>query len=226
MLADSGSDASKGIARKDRMTTGVLIVVLCAALLHAGWNAIVKASRDKGLSAVLVAAGSAALAALALPFVPWPVAAAWPFLLASTIAQSVYFPLVAAAYNTGDMSHAYPLMRGTAPLVVALLSLPLLGEALPPAAWAGIACICGGILALVLTARGKGSRQGSLLALLNAGIIASYTMIDGIGVRKSGSPVAYALCLSVLTAVPLLAWAIARHRKSFFDYESQLLSPS
>ena len=116
------------------MPTEVMLAVLCAALLHAGWNALAKAGGGAGgdplvdTTAILVA--GAGVSAVALPFLALPAPASWPFVAASGLIHVAYFRLVAAAYRSGDMSLAYPLSRGTAPLLTALASGSLLGEAL------------------------------------------------------------------------------------------------
>ncbi|MEV4779167.1 EamA family transporter [Burkholderia sp. LMU1-1-1.1] len=207
------------------MPATLVAVVLFAALLHAGWNALVKSGTDKFLSTTLVSGGAALVA---LPLLPWltpPLPASWPWMAASACCQVAYNRLLAAAYRHGDMSLAYPLMRGVAPLIVALASLPLLGERLAPAQLAAVALICGGVLAMCLP-RGRhaaaamagadhaaarhAGRRAAGFALLNAVVIAGYTMIDGIGVRRSGAPAAYTTWLFVLTAAGLLASAPGR----------------
>ena len=134
------------------MTLSVFGVVLFAALLHASWNAIVKGAPDKLLTTVLVAAASAVIAVIALPFLPQPAPApaSWPYLGFSAALQLGGYLLVARAYHGADMSQAYPLMRGTAPLLVALAGWLWLGEHLPAPAWAGILLICAGVLSLAL----------------------------------------------------------------------------
>ncbi len=195
-----------------RMATDAFLAVLLGALLHASWNAVIKAGRDKFMDTVLVSSSAALLAALVVPFLPLPAPASWPYVAASVAIHVVYFALVAAAYRTGDMSHAYPLMRGTGPLFVALFSGMLLGEYLTPAAWIGVVLICGSILASALCRTGPGSesRAPTMLALLNAGIIACYTFTDGAGVRLSGHAPAYTMWVFIGTALPLLAFAAAR----------------
>ena len=128
--------------------------------------------------------------------------------------QVLYFALVAGAYRATDMSRAYPLMRGLAPALVAVAGVAFLGEHLPPAAWAGIALISLGVFGMALAWRGRGSRKGTLLALANAAVIATYTLIDGAGVRLSGAPVAYAMWLFLLNALPLVAWALVARRRA------------
>lgn len=195
------------------MSTGVMLLVLFAAVLHASWNAVVKSSPDKFLDIVLVTGGAAALCAVALPFLPLPDAASWPYIASSMVVHVVYFLLIGAAYRSGDMSHAYPLMRGAPPLLVALASGPLLGERLTAGEWSGILLICGGILGLLLvTPAGGNTARTTRLALLNALAVAAYTLIDGTGVRLSGYPVSYTMWMFLLTAPPILAWAVMSRR--------------
>ncbi|MET3133266.1 drug/metabolite transporter (DMT)-like permease [Oxalobacteraceae bacterium GrIS 1.11] len=202
------------------MPTHIVAIVLFAALLHAAWNAVVKAGKDTFLSTVLVASGAAFLSACLLPLVAPPAPPSWPFLLASALMQLAYYSLLAAAYRSGDMSHAYPLMRGSAPLLVALASGPLLGERLSTQQGLAVACICAGIFGLYFASRAKGklARRSTLYALLNAGVIASYTLIDGIGVRKSGAPAAYTMWIFLLTGSALLGWTCWRRRADLPAY--------
>ena len=191
------------------MSTGVFCLVLLAAALHAGWYAIVKGAGDKRLSTVVVASSSGALSAVALPFFPQPDAASWPFIAGSVLLHQAYFALVMAAYHTGDMSRAYPLMRGTAPMLVAAASLPLFGEALASAGWGGVALITGGVFALLLPMRAGAGHRATIYALLNAVVIAAYTLVDGMGARLSGAPTAYTLWVFLLAgAIFAAGWAV------------------
>ncbi len=189
------------------MPTDALLAVLVGAVLHASWNTAIKSGADKRLDTVLVAGGSALIAALVLPALPLPSAASLPYILASTLLQIVYYRLVAASYRAGSMSHAYPLMRGTAPLIVAAASGVLLGEHLSPAGWAGTLLVCGGVLALALGGQRSPERSRATgFALANAVVIAGYTLVDGVGVRLSDHAGAYALWVFLLTAPPMIAW--------------------
>ncbi|OEZ97944.1 EamA-like transporter family protein [Janthinobacterium sp. HH107] len=203
----------------------VVAVVLFAALLHASWNAIVKSGKDTFLTTVLVSAGAALISLAILPFVDAPAPASWPYLAASAVAQLAYYSLLAAAYKAGDMSHAYPLMRGSAPLIVALASWPLIGERLSSMQMGAIACICAGILGLYIAARrpataiaAKNTGRATAFALGNACVIASYTLIDGIGVRLSGAPAAYTMWIFVLNGTGLLLWTVLRRRAGLLAY--------
>ena len=196
------------------MTLSVFCILLFAALLHASWNAIVKAGNDKLYSAIGVTGSAALIALLLLPFAPAPSAASVPFMVVSTVLQVIYTVLVAKTYQISDMSQTYPLMRGTAPLLVAIISVLFLGDHLSTLAWGGIAVICTAILAMALNSRSS-SQRGVVLALMNAVVIAGYTLIDGTGVRLSETALGYTLWSFFLNGSSLLCWAmIARRREA------------
>ena len=153
------------------MTLSVFCILLFAALLHASWNAIVKAGNDKLYSAIGVSGSAAIMALICLPFAPQPSVASLPFLAVSTVLQIVYTVLVAKTYQVSDMSQTYPLMRGTAPLLVAIISVLFLGDSLSILAWVGIATICLAILGMAFNGRSS-SQRGIVLALINACFIA------------------------------------------------------
>lgn len=186
------------------MTLTVFCILLFAALLHASWNAIVKAGTDKLYSAIGVSGSAAFIALVILPFSPQPSAASWPFLVVSCALQVVYTVLVAKTYQVSDMSQTYPLMRGTAPLLVALISALALGDSLSGLAWSGIGVICLSILAMAMNGRMR-SRKGIGLALLNACFIAGYTLVDGTGVRLSDTALGYTLWTFLMNGFCLLA---------------------
>jgi len=198
------------------MTAPVLAALLFAALLHASWNAALKAQPDTRLAALAVSAGAAILAALTLPFLPAPAAASWPFIALSGAIHIAYYLLLAASYRHADIGHAYPLMRGTAPVLVALAGTVLAAESLPAGQWGAIGLICAGSVALTLGARGhaSGGVKANALILLTAIVIAAYTLVDGLGVRRSGSPAAYTAWVLLLAGASnvMLSWRDARAR--------------
>src|SRR5438132_1344801 len=160
------------------MSAGVLLAVLLGAFLHASWNVLVKAGHDTSVAVAGVYIGAGVLSAIALPFLPAPSAASWPYLAASTVVEVLYALLLAAAYRLGDLSHAYPLMRGTAPLLVAIGSGVLIGEPLSAAVYAGVALVSAGVLSMICDAHSRGhSPAATRLALLNACVIAAYTTL-------------------------------------------------
>lgn len=203
------------------MSISVFVVVLVAAVLNATWNAVVKGGSDKQLTTALVTIAGALIAAIILPFLPIPARASWPFLGASLFFQVAFFVLVARTYQVADMSLAYPLMRGMAPLVVTFVTVVALGESLSIAAGVGIALLCAGVLGMTGGIPRGGNARGVSLALLNAVVIAGYTMIDGAGVRRSGSPAAYTLWLCLLTGVPFAVWVLRARRAAFTAYAAR-----
>ncbi len=205
------------------MSITVFAIVLFGSTLHATWNAIVKGADDKLLTTILITVLAGLVAAATLPFISQPAAASWPFIATSVVLQIVYFALVVCAYRAADLSQTYPLMRGTAPLLVAMASAVLFGENLSMTAWAGICLISFGIVSLTLSARQGGRMNGVGLALLNAVVIAAYTLIDGLGVRRSGAPIAYTMWLSLLWALPLLLWGVVAKGAAFARYAGKHL---
>ncbi len=196
------------------MAPDVMAVVLCAALLHAGWNALVRSSQDTLRDTVLIVAGAALWALCLLPALAAPAAASLPWLAASIAIHVAYFLLVAHAYRHGELALAYPLMRGSAPLLTALAASALLGETLAPGGWLATLLIAAGILLLGLEARQRGLAAPGVLrtALCNGGVVALYTLVDGQGVRLSGSAFAYTGWMFVGTATLLTAllWRLRR----------------
>ena len=120
------------------MTPDVMIAVLFGALLHACWNALIRGSTNRTLDTVLVVSGAAVIAVCALPFAPLPAPASWPFLIASGLIHVIYFMLVAQSYRHGDLSFAYPIMRGSAPVVSAVAAALLLTESPSAGGWGGV----------------------------------------------------------------------------------------
>jgi phosphonate utilization associated putative membrane protein len=200
------------------MSPLVTALVLGAALLHASWNAIIKSSRDVMLDTALVAAGAGVLALPLSAFVPLPASASWPYLGASAVIHVAYFSTLVAAYRIGDLGHAYPLMRGTAPLLVALFGVALLDEHPGATMWLGIVLISAGILSLGLLQCGRAHRGATLWALANAAIIATYTLVDGAGVRLSGSPAGYVASLFWLQGLLFLAFVAFLRKRAALDY--------
>lgn len=188
------------------MSLTVFEIVLVAAVLHASWNAIVKAGKNTVLTMVLVTASAALWAVVLLPVLPSPSPESWPYIALSAALQIVYFALVARIYRIADMSQTYPIMRGAAPLIVALAGTLFLDEALSSSAWLGVCIICSGIL-IMLWSGGQKSREGLILALLNALVISGYTLVDGIGVRLSAAPASYTLWIFLITGASIGCWA-------------------
>src|SRR5690606_25453059 len=104
--------------------------------------AALKSRSDTFMAALAVMSGAALIGAIALPFLPAPAVASWPFIGASGLLHIAYYWLLAAAYRHADIGHAYPLMRGVAPVLVAVAAVGIMGERLHPAQWSAIGLIC------------------------------------------------------------------------------------
>jgi drug/metabolite transporter (DMT)-like permease len=202
------------------MAFPIIATMLCAASMSAGWNAVVKNAENKLYMTILMAGGSGLVGALVLPFLRQPAVASWPFIAASAACSVVYYAVVAKAYHAADLSQTYPLMRGTAPLLVALTSRWALGERLSLGAWLGVGLISLGIFFLAASTVRKNA-AGVALAMGNAVVITCYTLIDGLGVRRSGTPAAYCLWVYTMTAVPLVAWGLVTRRAEFSRYVAE-----
>lgn len=191
-------------------STFAILLILCAALLHALWNAMVKGAGDQPMTMGLVNFGHFLLGIVLVFAFAAPAAESWPFLIGSTIIHFFYYGFLLLAYRHGDLSQVYPLARGVAPVLVALGGWSLAGETLPFSAWVGIALVCGGIAILFLGRRQVSFHSTALVAAFMTGlIIAAYTVVDGLGVRASRSPFGYIGWLFVLesvSAVFLLIW--------------------
>ena len=197
------------------MTWPVVLAVLCGAFLHASWNALVKSSGDKQLDTALIHVLGCGLGLALVATVGLPRAEALPWLATSVVIHIGYYITLVGAYRHGDLGFAYPIMRGTAPLLVALLSGQLIGEHLTLPVWLGVAGISGGVLLIGLSQsrQAHGSRRHALgFALANAGIIAAYTFVDGLGARASGHTAQYVALLFLVDGLPYFAIVMWQRR--------------
>ena len=199
------------------MTGFVLAAVLLGALIHALWNALIKAQPDKFSAAALVAIGAGVASLPLIAVLPMPPAAAWPYIAASAVIHVGYFALVAFAYRSADLGVAYPLTRGSAPPATALLAFLLLGETLGWSGWLAVTAIAVGIVALSADAlmRGGLTKATAAGALLNAGVIVVYTLVDGVGARVAGSGFVYVAWMLAGTAILLALLIFAMRGRAF-----------
>ena len=202
------------------ISSTVMLAVLAAAILHAAWNALLKASPDKDLASIGQAIARGVIALLLVPFVAGPAPASWPWIVASVIVHIAYFWLLAGAYRWGDLSFSYPIMRGGAPAIVAIVGVVLFSEYLPWAETAAVVLICVAVLAFAGGPRGAAATQRRALAfaLGNAMVIACYTLIDARGVRLSGAPVGYALWFFLGNSVVQLSIGVGGRGRETFRY--------
>jgi drug/metabolite transporter (DMT)-like permease len=197
------------------LTLPVTLAVLGAAFLHACWNALLKSSSDKHLDAVAISVGAGIVGVAVAVWLPAPARASWPWLAASAAVHVAYFVLLGGAYHWGELSYAYPIMRGGGPVIVALCSAAVFGEVFGPVRSLGLGLVCAGIIAF---AYGRHDRRATFFALGNAVVIAAYTLIDARGVRVSGSPVAYAMWFFFAQALAVYAFAGVRRGRDVPRY--------
>jgi drug/metabolite transporter (DMT)-like permease len=197
------------------LTLGVTLAVLGAGFLHAAWNALLKSAPggDALLDTATVVAGSSLWGLFVVPFVPAPAPAAWPYMAASAVIHFGYYLTLAQAYRAGDLSFAYPLMRGTAPLMVAVLGIAFLRELPSIPTVAGILLISLGIVSIAFVRSATTStrthpRAAAYWAFANAGLIALYTLVDASGARASGNAAGYVSWLIFLEGLPFLFWVL------------------
>lgn len=180
------------------MTIDALFIVLTAAFLHALWNAVVKGAPDKAIVLGLISLGHAIPAMFVIPFTGLPVWAAFPFIVGSTLIHWGYYWFLNTAYKHGDLSVVYPISRGMTPVLVALGAILFAGEILPPVAWIGIIFISLGIGCLSLAGLGRHTNWIAVAAAFGTGLmIASYSLVDGIGIRLSENTLGYIATLFV-----------------------------
>jgi drug/metabolite transporter (DMT)-like permease len=162
---------------------------LAAAFLHAGWNLLLARTRDpEGATAVALLASVLAFAPVTA--VVWKAEAdVWPFVVGTSLLQLLYFALLAAAYTRGELSLVYPIARGTAPVLVLLVSVVALGAG-ASAGQAGGVCLVGAGVVLVRGLRGRADLAGTGFALAIASTIAAYTLVDKHGIEHAG-PIPY-----------------------------------
>ena len=190
----------------------VLLAVLIGALLHASWNALVKSSTDKTLDTALIQVLCSLFALPVCWYVGLPDPQVWPYIGTSLLVHVAYYFALAGAYRYGDLGLAYPLMRGTAPVLVALSSFVVLGEVLTPLAWMGVLGVSAGLLCLGAGGAVLRQKKALAFALSNAVLIAIYTVVDAKGARLSGHVLQYAALLFALDGWPF-ALLVLWHRK-------------
>lgn len=202
------------------LTWPVMLAVLGGAVLHAGWNALVKSSEDKELDTALLHFLGAIVALPLLLAVGLPPAVALPFIAVSLVIHVGYYVALAGAYQHGELGLTYPIMRGFAPLLVALGSSAVLGEAPTLTSWAGIIAITLGVAMVGLAHPGETLHHGKALAFAfaNAAIIATYTFVDGKGVRETVAAgqfaITYVALLFVLDGLPYPALVLWRRGRA------------
>ena len=200
------------------MTAGVFAMVLGAALLHAAWNALVKINADRLVMIAIMMMSQVFVALLVIPFVAVPTPESWPYIWASTVLNTAYCIFLIGAYRYGDLSHVYPISRGSAPLIVAAISILIVGETLSAQASVSIVIIGLGIMSLTLTrgAAGFAEPRAVLYALGTGLFIAGYTVVDGLGARLADSAHSYTFWVHLFNGIPITLLALYLRRGQVF----------
>ena len=206
----------------------VFLAVLGAAAMHAGWNAVVKVGLDRFSSILLLALVQALIAVPVLPFVQKPLIEAWPWIAASAALHTGYKIFLVHSYTRGDLSQMYPLARGSAPMLVALYSLTVLGEPMAATGLAAVSAIAVGVILMSFKGGATLDRMhpiAVLYALGTAAFTASYTLVDGIGARATGTASGFILWMVIGDAVGMILYAvIARGRTAISGLRSAWLT--
>ncbi|MDJ0341386.1 EamA family transporter [Streptomyces sp. H10-C2] len=205
------------------ITAAVLTAaVLTAAVAHASWNAIAHGIKDQWLAFTLMGIGGAVIGAGLACFAPVPASGAWPYLIASALLHIVYQWLLMQSFRLGDFGQVYPIARGIAPLLVTVLAAVFVGE--QPDAWqsAGIVVASAGLAGVALWGmrgkRGQGKHWLAVAAAVATGAsIAVYTVVDGVGVRASGSSVGYVGWLLLLMGFAIPSYVLATRRGELLE---------
>jgi drug/metabolite transporter (DMT)-like permease len=200
------------------MTATVFIAVIGAAALHAVWNALVKGGTDKLMSLTAVILGHVPFALVAIAVSPPLDNAALPYIAVGIVLHFGYQAFLLYAYAAGDLTQVYPIARGSAPLIVAVVSITVLGVSLHLIELIAVFIIGVGIVSIALTRRADGlrNRRAATFALITGCFIASYSMVDGMGARVAGTALGYfgwlAICNSIVLGIAVAIRAPQTYR--------------
>ena len=185
------------------MSIVVFLAVMGAALLHAAWNTLLKSGNDKLMSMGAIVIGHIPLGLIALVFVPFPSWQSLPYLCVGVFLHAGYQLFLLRSYQIGDLTHVYPIARGSAPLLVTLFSIFILGVQFDLFQLLSIFLIALGIISLALVRSSDGQRNSlaTMSALTTGCFIASYSLIDGLGARVSGSSWGFYSCLTISNGI-------------------------
>lgn len=197
------------------LALGLLVI---AAILHASWNIIVKRAKERQIFTwwALVIGNCCFLPILLVrPSLPNEI---WPYVVASAIAEGVYYLALARAYTIGDFSLVYPMARGAAPAFLATWAFLFLGERPSAGGLIGLGLLIFGLVVvgsgILWNMRGKVavSASGIGAALSVALCISLYSIIDGAAV-KIADPTAYTIITMILTSIIMAPLVLPRYSR-------------
>ena len=183
-------------------------LVFLSAVAHASWNALVKNADDRLLMMGAIRAVGLTYGLVMLPFVPWPSAVTVGWLTCATVAVFAYYGLLIQSYRIGDMSLVYPIARGSAPILLALIAFLTINERLSSLQIAAVTLTSAGILMLVV---GKGGNRIAIALAIATGIsIAAYSFFGALGVRASADVLGFQAWLEILTGIGMVSFIAIR----------------
>jgi len=207
------------------MPLTIIGVVLFAALCHASWNFLVKRADDPFTGMTAVVFGHVPFGMLAVLVSPPVASAAWPFILVGALLHCGYQFFLLNAYRYGDLSQVYPMARGSAPLITAVVSILWLQERYDGFQIASLFIIGAGVISLAFAGGLKKTAKKSttaVLAIITAGFISSYSINDGMGARIAGTALGFYGYLTIINGIifsgvvvvarPQVAIQVVKHR--------------
>ena len=202
--------------KENRLSSVVFITVITAALVHASWNSLVKASTDKTLAMGAIVIGHVPIAVIILPFATIPDSKSFPYLVTGIVLHFGYQLFLLKSYEHGDLTKVYPIARGTAPLLVGLFSLIALGVELSNAKILSIIIIGVAVISLAFGQKSDGQtrRSASTFALITGLFIASYSLIDGLGARVAGTSLGFFCLLAIGNGFLMVAYLARKAPKT------------
>lgn len=206
------------------MPIHLVLLVLFAALLHASWNALLRGGADRLWSMTIMCVAIAIVCAIAAVFMVPPASESWGYALLSALLHVGYNLFLVRSYRVGDLGQIYPISRGSSPALITLGAALFAGETITPGELLGIGLVSGGIISLAF--RGRSLSVPSLPYALGTGcFIAAYSVVDGIGARLSGAPLAYTVWMSALWGVLMpLVYIGLRDARSLFSVRPGMLA--
>ena len=186
----------------------VFLIIIFAAFCHAGWSTIIKRS-ENGLAMMGITSIIEIVIFLPLIFtVPLPTTSIWFFIFATTFLHGLYRYSVVKSYQYGDLSFVYPIARGGSVLIIGLISILILRVDINLTGIIGIVLICLGLFMISFLTAKKFNKSAFIIAIITASLIATYTILDGMAVRKSENAFTFIYWMLLLNGIPMLIYAL------------------
>ena len=203
--------------------TLIFILILFAALCHAGWSTIVKKHNSFSIMGMTSIVEIVVFTPLVF-IVPFPSLEIWYFIIASVILHGFYRLGVIYSYKFGDLSFVYPIARGGSSLLIAVSTLIILQEYISLLGFVGILTVCTGIFLISYNKKHKINFNAFMLAIVTALLITIYTIVDGMGVRLSENKFSYIFWMLLLNGVPLLLISILSKEKLLSNLNTNIIA--